>query len=170
MDWKDAAARVVIAGCEPHPEDVALVLGWSDGLVARTLAETMREVVVVDPGEAPELPDRVRWVRGEDPVAVEGLSVVAAHWTFRQRPPHEQRALVGKVARILPERGLFVVGDVMWSLPYEMIDEPEQYGSDVTHAPEVAKVEQWARDAGFLPDVHRFGPGVAVLIAIKAGK
>ena len=171
MDWKEASARVVVAGCEPHPEDVALVMGWSGGEVARALAATVREVVVVDPAPPPiDLPVNVRWSRGAALPTVPGVTVVAAHWTFRLLDPAAQKAFVAQVARVLPERGLFVVGDVMWSLPFEMIDEPEQYGDQVQHAPTTAQMEQLVRAHGFLPDLHRFGPGVAVMIALKASK
>ena len=173
MDWKEATARVVVAGCEPHPQDVAMVLGWSGGEVALALAATVREVVVVDPGPpGPGLPANVRWVTGTiaSPPAVKDLTVVAAHWTFRRLDPAAQRSLVAQVARLLPERGLFVVGDVMWSFPLAMIDEPEQYGEAIAHVPTTAAMEQLVRGEGFLPDLHRFGPGVAVVIALKAAR
>lgn len=173
MDWKEATARVVLAGCEPHPEDVALVLGWGGGEVARALAATIREVVVLDPGPpAPDLPPNLRWVVGPltVPPVVKDLSVVAAHWTYRHLDPAAQKAVVAQVARLLPERGLLVIGDVMWSLPFDMIDEPEQYGDGIRHAPTTAAIEQLVRSEGFLPDLHRFGPGVAVLIALKAAR
>ena len=47
------------------------------------------------------------------------------------------------------------------------VDEPEQYGEDVARAPTTAVLEGWAREAGLLPDLHRFGVGVGVLVAIK---
>jgi len=173
MDWRASAGRVVIEACSPHPEDVVLLLGWGDGEVARALAERVRRVVVRDPGDAPpDLPAGVSWSLGDVRTCefVEGLSVVAMHWELRRLPPADQAALVRRVARILPDRGLFVVGDVLWSFDPESVDEPEQYGDALQWAPRASEFEKLVRAAGFLPDLHRFGPAVAVLIALKSGR
>jgi hypothetical protein len=55
----------------------------------------------------------------------------------------------------------------MWSFAPELIDEPEQFGEAIAFAQTTSVLEGWAREAGFLPDLHRFGAGAAVLIAIK---
>ena len=173
MDWRASAGRVVIEACSPHPDDVVLLLGWGDGEVARGLAERVRRVVVRDPGDAPpDLPAGVSWSVGDVRTAetVEGLSVVAIHWELRRLPPDQQAALVRRVAAILPARGLFVVGDLLWSLGPEMVDEPEQYGDALRWAPRAADFEKLVRSAGFLPDLHRLGPAVGVMIALKAGR
>ena len=56
----------------------------------------------------------------------------------------------------------------MWSMPADRIDEPEQFGDDITHAPTTATLERLVREAGFLPDLHRFGVGRAVCIALRS--
>ena len=62
---------------------------------------------------------------------------------------------------------MLVVGDVMWSMPADQVDEPEQFGDEIQWAQTTATLEKWAREAGFLPDLHRFGAGVGVLVAIR---
>jgi hypothetical protein len=148
-DWAAVTGRVVVEACSATPEDVVLYLG--DDAVASALAPRVGTLVRRD--------DLV------DPPA--GLSIICMHGWLRRRPPEAQRAALQAAARLLPPRGLLVVGDVMWSLPFAMIDEPEQFGDTITHAQTTSTVEKWAREEGFLPDMHRFGPGAAVLIAIR---
>lgn len=175
MDWSAVAARVVVEACVADPRDVVLVLGASDGEVVRGLAPRVNRVVVVDPDRAaldrlrPGLPANVELRVGSllDPPALEGLTVVAMHWTFRKLPPRDQQALVERLGRLVPGRGLLVIGDVLWSMPPEVVDEPEQYGDALAHAPTTRQIEAWVRKAGFLPDIHRFGPAVAVVIGLR---
>lgn len=149
MDWAGVTGRVVVEACSASPEDVVLYCGNSavaDELAPRVRALVRRDVLFDPPP---------------------GLSMVVLHDWLRRRPPEEQRAALREAGRLLPVRGLLVVGDVMWSLPPEMVDEPEQFGDDIGRAQTTTTIEKWAREAGFVPDLHRFGPGAAVLIAIK---
>lgn len=141
-DWTAATARVVVEACAAHPDDVVLAAG--PGLDA--LAGKVRRVV-----------------RTPEP----GLSIVALNDVLGTLPEGEQRALLARYASALPKRGLLVIGDVLYSLPRESIDEPEQYG-DAPHAPALSALEKHLRELGFLPDTHRFGPARAVIIALKA--
>ena len=149
MDWAAVTGRVVVEACSAAPEDVVLYCG--DAHAAEAIAGRVGALVRRDGLSAPP----------------PGLSIVVLHGWLRRRPPAEQRAVLAEAGRILPPRGLLVVGDVMWSLPPEMVDEPEQFGDAIEHAQTTATIERWAREAGFLPDLHRFGAGAAVLIAIK---
>lgn len=168
MDWSEVTRRVVIEAAAPHPEDRVLVLGpeWA---VARALAERVDRVVVRAGGaEAPDLPGNVG-VDAEPWSArpPEGTSVVVLHDGLAQLEPAAQRALLTALGAALPPRALLVVGGVMWSLPHEQIDEPEQFGV-APHAPTVRAFEALVREAGFLPDTHRFGVGRAVCVALRA--
>lgn len=101
-EWTAATARVVVEACAAHPDDVVLVAGA--GLDA--LSGKVRRVV-----------------REPEP----GLSIVALNDVLGTLPESEQRALLARHAAALPRRGLLVLGDVLYSLPRETIDEPEQY-------------------------------------------
>lgn len=175
MDWSEVTARVVIEAAAAHPQDVVLDLGGGEGTIALALAPHVREVVVVD-RDADALarlrakaPANIRLLQGDmrQPPKVPGVSVVILHDALRYLTPAEQAALFQTLGRMLPPRALLVVGDVMWSMPLAMVDEPAQFGPDITHAPTTQQIEKWSRDAGFLPDLHRFGVGRAVLIALK---
>ncbi len=149
VDWAGVTGRVVVEACSATPEDVVLYCG--DDAVAADLAPRVRTLVCRDAiADAPP-----------------GLSIVCLHGWLRRRRPEEQRAALRAAGKLLPTRGLLVVGDVMWSLPAATIDEPEQFGDAIEHVQTTATIEAWAREAGFVPDLHRFGPGVAVLVAIK---
>lgn len=149
MDWAAVTGRVVVEACSATAEDVVLYCG--DDAVAADLTSRVKTLArrdgLVDPPE--------------------GLSIICLHGWLRRRPPVAQRAIFRDAARLLPPRGLLVVGDVMWSLPAATIDEPEQFGDAIADVQTTTVLEGWAREAGFLPDLHRFGPGVAVLIAIR---
>lgn len=175
MDWSEVSARVVVEACSAHPEDVVLMLGLEQPAIAWRLAPSVRRIVVVDPD-----PARIEAARADAPANVElrvgpltsppripGTSVVLVHDTLRRMPPAQQRAFIRTLGELVASRALLVVGDVMWSLPVDLIDEPEQYGDALEHVQETRVVERWVREAGFLPDLHRFGPAIAVLIALK---
>ncbi|MFZ5477662.1 MAG: hypothetical protein ACOZNI_12875 [Myxococcota bacterium] len=149
MSWDDATARVCVEACAAHPDDVVLVLG--EGGIAGALAGRARRVV-----QGASLAD-----------APAGVSIVVAHAFLRHLAPPAQRAFLAELGRVLPSRGLAVIGDLMWSFPPDQIDEPELFGQPIAHVQTTATYERWARDAGFLPDVHRFAPGVAVMILVK---
>jgi hypothetical protein len=90
------------------------------------------------------------------------------HDSLRYLSPSEQQQLLIRLGRALPERGLLVIGDVVWSWPRAELDEPQQYGPMQDAAPTAEALEGMVRTAGFLPDLHRFGPGRAVMIALRA--
>lgn len=150
MDWQEAMGRVVVEAAEPHPDDVVLVLG--DARVADALTGRVREVH-----------------RGRDLAAIPpGLSIVCMQGWLRRRAPAAQRAAIRDLGRILPSRGLVIIGDAMWSFPPDQIDAPEQYGDALEHVQTVATLEGWLRESGFLPDVHRFAPGAGVIVGVRA--
>lgn len=149
QEWRALTARVVVEAAVVDPRDVVLVLGGED--VAAPIRARGASVTVADALSA----------------APRGASIVCVHDWLRRRPPAEQRAFLRDLGKRLPERGLAVIGDVMWSMPPDMIDAPEQYGDCLQHAQTTSVIEGWAREAGFLPDMHRFSPGVAVLIAVR---
>ncbi len=170
MDWSAVTARVVVEAAAAHRDDVVVDLGCGSGALALSLAPRVREVIAFDEVDhlPRPLPANVRVATGKlSEPPVKGASVVVMNDALRRLPPREQAALIAELGKAIPSRGLLVIGDVMWSLPVAMIDEPEQFGDAVAHAPEVATVERQLRSAGFLPDTHRFGVGRAVIIALR---
>lgn len=170
MDWSEVTRRVVVEAAAPHPDDVVVCFG-DDLAVAGALAARVASVTVRTASRArPDvMPGNLTFSEGAVApfVLPEGTSVVVLHDALRRLDPASQRALIRDIGRQLPPRALLVIGDVMWSMPPERIDAPEQFGGAIKHAPTVAAVERLVREAGFLPDVHRFGVGRAVCIALR---
>ena len=157
MDWSAVTRRVAVEAVEAHPEDVVAEIGG--GGVLAGLAGRVRRGISVDLARAEAVGG---WWEA-------GISVVVMHDALRMLPPDRQARLIAEIGRRMAARGLLVIGDVVWSMPPEQLDEPEQYGAPLAYAPTASALEQMARSAGFLPDLHRFGPGRAVLIALRAG-
>jgi hypothetical protein len=174
-EWSAVTARVVVEACAAHADDTALVL--ADPAVALAIAPCVRRVVFWDNGEAPRqfagnpFPGNVEARSGaphEPPLA--GVSVVLGNDALSRLDRAHQQRLLAHLGRGLPERALLVLGDAMWSIPPEDIDEPEQYTVNIANTPTTTWIEAQARALGFLPDLHRFGVGRAVLIALRASR
>lgn len=167
MNWSEVTARVVVEAVAAHPHDVVVQLGGAD--IVAALAGRVKRAIAVLP-EAPrqgsaayevEVGDLRTWRLPP------GVSVVVLHDQLRLLPKREQTALVQRLGREMAPRALLVIGDVMWSMPMDQVDEPEQYGAPLGDPPETRWIEDLSRTAGFLPDLHRFGVGRAVLIALR---
>ncbi len=170
MNWPESTGRVILEACNPDPQDIAFVLGWSP--IVDELARAVAEVVVVDPEARAALPGNARYHRApiDQPPDLGSASMVLAHWSWRTLPPARQQALARRLGQGLRERALLVIGDVIWSFPPDSIDEPEQFGDKLEFAPTADALTAMVRDAGFLPDLHRFGPAVGVMIALRANR
>ncbi|MSP55009.1 MAG: hypothetical protein EXR69_05310 [Myxococcales bacterium] len=170
MNWADSAGRVVLEACTPHVEDHAILLGYS--AIVDTLAPQVARITVVDETCEIPLPAGARYHRGpiDQPPELGAASMVLAHWTWRTLPVARQRALAQRLGQGLRERALLVIGDIIWSFPPASIDEPEQFGDRLEHAPTADILTAMLRDTGFLPDLHRFGPAVGVMIALRANR
>lgn len=180
MDWSDVTRRVVMEAIEAHPQDVVLELGCGSGTILHTLAPRIHQGIGIDPNathiqEARQnAPTNIRFIQGDLRQPAQwwptGVSIALMHDSLRTLKIQEQASLLMELGRRLPERGLLVIGDVIWSLPIAIIDEPEQFGDHIQNAPTALQLENMIRAAGFLPDLHRFGIGRGVMIALKAGK
>jgi hypothetical protein len=167
-DWSAVTRRVVAEAAAAHPHDVVLDIGAGRGELSRALAPSVRRVVAYDSDPQCSSLGNIEVVRG--PIVrpdCAGVSVVVMNDTLSRLSPEEQTALLIHLGEQLADRALLVIGDVMWSLPKDTIDEPEQFGEHVQNARTTGAVEADLRKAGFLPDVHRFGVGRAVIISLR---
>ena len=139
MRWHETTWRVVVAAVEAHPQDVVADLGCGDGAMLREwggrigrgigvdrdgeLIRRARELQAAQAGAQAgrlefvqaDLEDVGSWWRPE-------ISVVVMHDTLRLLPAERQRRLLAEVGRRMAARGLLVVGDVMWSMPVEVLE------------------------------------------------
>ncbi len=146
----ELTARVVVAAAAPDPRDRVVWIGDPRG--SESLAA---QVAHLD-------------LHAALPPAGDGASIVVLHHVLGTLDPAAQRRLLADAGALLPERGLLVIGDRMWSLSPDMLDDLDSYGADRAHLQLVTTLEGWLREAGFLPDTHRFSPGVAVIVAVRA--
>ena len=150
MDWGEVTGRVAVEACGAAREDVVLFCG--DDAVGDALAAQAGTLVRRDDvGDPPP-----------------GLTIICLHAWLRRRPPAAQRAAIQAAGRLLRSRGLLVIADAMWSLPPDQLDDPGQFGDELDHVQTTGTLEGWVREAGFLPDTHRFAPGAGVLVALRA--
>ena len=96
------------------------------------------------------------------------ISLVVSNYAIHHLTMDEKRTLFSQVADLLPEKGVFVMGDVMWSLPLDQIDEPEQfYNPDIDLPSPVDEMVEALESCGFLCEALRLSPGVGVIEAWK---
>lgn len=169
-DWREVSGRVVLEASVPDPKDHVVCLGWTP--ILDVLAPSVGSITVVDPDSVATLPPGARYHRAaiDQPVELERASLVIAHWTWRRLPKARQEALALRLGRELRERALLVIGDVVWSVPPDSVDAPEQFGDALDFAPTADGLTGMLRVAGFLPDLHRFGPAVGVMIALRGNR
>ena len=147
----ELTARVVVAACAADPRDRVRWVGDPRGA-----GELASQVAHLD--RHGSLPD-------DD---VHGASILVLHHVLGTLDPAEQRVWLARAGELLPERGLLVIGDRMWSLPPDMLDDLDAYGADRANIPLVTTLEGALRATGFLPDTHRFSPGVGVIVAVRS--
>jgi cyclopropane fatty-acyl-phospholipid synthase-like methyltransferase len=178
--WRRACGRVVVTAANPSPEDVVLDLGCGTADLSVDLARRSRRVIGLDLSPAmlgiarariqnaglgnielqehdfrhlPELPE---------------ISLVVSNYAIHHLSLDEKRSLFRQIGDLLPERGVFVMGDVMWSLPIDQIDEPEQfYNPEVDDPSRVEEMVVSLEECGFRCEVLRLSPGVGVIEAWK---
>ena len=99
---------------------------------------------------------------------LKGISIVVSNYAIHHLTMDEKRALFSQVADLLPDKGVFVMGDVMWSLPLDQIDEPEQfYNPDIDLPSPVDDMVEALESVGFRCEALRLSPGVGVIEAWK---
>ena len=100
--------------------------------------------------------------------ALGDVSLVVSNYAIHHLSLAEKRSLFSQIADLLPERGVFVMGDIMWSLPIEQVDEPEQfYNPEVDDPSSVEELVTALEACGFRCEVLRLSPGVGVIEAWK---
>ena len=178
--WRRASGRVVVQAADPTPEDVVLDLGCGTADLTVHLARRAKHVVGLDlsPAMLKRAQERLKAeninnmeLREHDfrnLPPLKDISLVVSNYAIHHLTMDEKRTLFSQVADLLPEKGVFVMGDVMWSLPLDQIDEPEQfYNPDIDLPSPVDEMVEALESCGFLCEALRLSPGVGVIEAWK---
>ena len=178
--WRRAAGRVVVAAANPSEGDVSLDLGCGTGEVSVVLARRAKQLIGIDisPAMLEIAAQRVK-SEGVDNVelrtgdfctlpALSGISLVVSNYAIHHLSLDEKTRLFRQIFDLLPEKGLFVMGDVMWSMDIDQIDEPEQFFNPEVDDPSmVDELVEALEECGFTTEVLRLSPGVGVIEAWK---
>jgi ubiquinone/menaquinone biosynthesis C-methylase UbiE len=178
--WRRAAGRVVVAAANPSEGDVILDLGCGTGEVSVVLARRAKQLIGIDisPAMLEIAAQRVK-SEGVDNVelrtgdfctlpALSGISLVVSNYAIHHLSLDEKTRLFRQIFDLLPEKGLFVMGDVMWSMDIDQIDEPEQFFNPEVDDPSmVDELVEALEECGFTTEVLRLSPGVGVIEAWK---
>jgi len=176
--WRRACGRVVVTAANPSAEDVVLDLGCGTAEQSLELAQRSQSVIGLDlsPAMLEIARSRARDagvdnldLREHDFRSLPSLpqiSLVVSNYAIHHLSLDEKKSLFKQVSQILPERGVFVMGDVMWSLPLDQVDEPEQfYNPEVDDPSTVEEMVIALENCGFRCEVLRLSPGVGVIEA-----
>ena len=178
--WRRAAGRVVVAAAHPSAEDVVLDLGCGTAELSVELARSSKRLVGLDlsPAMLAVAQERVSRsglnnieLKQQDfrslPVLGD-VSLVVSNYAIHHLSLAEKNSLFSQIADLLPEKGVFVMGDIMWSLPIDQVDEPEQfYNPEVDDPSSVDDLVTALEACGFRCEVLRLSPGVGVIEAWK---
>ena len=178
--WRRAAGRVVVAAANPSEGDVILDLGCGTGEVSVVLARRAKKLIGIDISPAmleiasqrvkSDAVDNIELRTGDFCTlpALSGVSLVVSNYAIHHLSLDEKKHLFRQIFDLLPEKGLFVMGDVMWSMDIDQIDEPEQFFNPEVDDPSmVDELVEALEECGFTTEVLRLSPGVGVIEAWK---
>lgn len=176
--WRHTATNVVLTQADADSDDVVLDLGCGTGNVALTLAPHVRRVVGLDCSAA--MLDRARprakaqgnidLFTGDlrEPPTVPGLSVVTACYALQHLDRAELRALFARMFQALPAQGLFIIGDLFWTVPPDQVDGCEGWlDPRVGHGHSAQALLTDMEAVGFQVAIVPLHPVVSVLAALR---
>ena len=176
--WRHTATNVVLTQADVEPDDVVLDLGCGTGNVALTIAPHVRRVVGVDCSGA--MLDRARakartlgnvdLFTGDlrDSPTVPGLRVVTACYALHHLDAGELRSLARRTFGALAPGGLFVIGDLLWTVPPEHVEGCEGWlDTTVGYSHAAQEVLKLMEAEGFQVAIVPLHPVVSVLAALR---
>ena len=176
--WNRDMHQVVLNYSELDENSVLLELGCGTGRFTHMLAPHVQRSIAIDCSpnmlrmareRTPPSP-RVQWaaadIRELPPTA--GVNTVVMCNTIRYLDPDERMVLFKELHRRMPIGGLLVIGDLLWSMPPDMIEGAEDWqDEDRSYIVRVGVLERQLQAAGFDTFAKRMHPAIAVLRAAK---
>lgn len=176
--WDRDMHQQVLQYAELDHDAVLLELGCGTGRFSHLLAPHVKSTTAVDCSpnmlrmarqRTPPAPN-TRWVPGDirELPPTPGVDTVVMCHTLRYLDKPERAALFAELHRRLPVAGLLVIGDLLWSMPPDMIEGAEDWLDDRWAYTLMADaVERELRAAGFDTFVKRMHPAVSVIRAAR---
>jgi ubiquinone/menaquinone biosynthesis C-methylase UbiE len=176
--WDRDMHQEVLNLSELDENSVLLELGCGTGRFTHMLAPHVQRSIAIDCApnmlrmareRTPAAP-RVLWLPGDirELPATEGVNTVVMCNVVRYLDPEERDALFRELHRRLPIGGLLIIGDLLWSMPPDMIEGVDGWlDEELAHVVRVGVLERQLKAAGFDTYAKRMHPAVGVLRAAK---
>jgi ubiquinone/menaquinone biosynthesis C-methylase UbiE len=176
--WNRDMHQVVLNYSELDENSVLLELGCGTGRFTHMLAPHVQRSIAIDCApnmlrmareRTPPAP-RVQWTAGDlrDLPPTAGVNTVVMCNTIRYLDADERTVLFLDLHRRLPIGGLLVIGDLLWSMPPNMVEGAEEWqDEDWSYSLRVGAVERQLQAAGFDTFAKRMHPAISVLRAAK---
>lgn len=178
--------RKVLEFLNPQQDDVILDLGCGPGIQLIELAHSIKSGYGVDPAE-----EMIRRARADaagyanlhffvgsaqnipDIICTGGINKIFSNYALHHLSDHDKRSAIMNLSELLPNGGLFVLGDLMFS------DDPEKhqglfefvgYGPGNDTPAYVTTIEQIFSSAGLKPATYILNPLAGVIVGLKTQK
>jgi trans-aconitate methyltransferase len=175
--WRKTLVQAVLDRVEVDKTDVVLELGCGTGVVTRLLAPHVKRICAVDCARgalqiaSQRCPARnVQWLRADirHPPPVSELTTAVLCNALRFLDPDERAALFTQLHARLPEDGLLVIGDHIWTLAPDTVDDSEAFlPEDQAYLLRAEPLGEALKAAGFEPRLVVLHPALAVVTALR---
>ena len=176
--WDRDVHQQVLQYAELDHESSLLELGCGTGRFSHLLAQHLKQAIAVDcaPNMLRMARDRapsahnIHWLPADMrklPPTPDIDTVVMCH-SLRYLDKAERAALFAELHRRLPVGGLLIIGDLLWSMPPDLIEGAEGWLDEQWAYTMMADdVERALRGAGFDTFVKRMHPALSVIRAAR---
>jgi len=176
--WDRDLHQQVLQYAELDHEAVLLELGCGTGRFSHMLAPHLKRAFAVDCApnmlrmarERSPAQANVSWLPGDvrDLPPTPGIDTVIACSVLRYLDPGERAALYAELHQRLRPGGLLVIGDLLWSMPPDMIDGVDGWlDGHLAHTLMADETERALQAVGFDTFVKRMHPALAVIRAAR---
>jgi len=155
-----------------------LELGCGTGRFTHLLGPVVQRAVAID--ASPRMLQQARardpkhphvlWLNADmrTPPETTGIDTIVMCHAVRYLDKDERTQLFETLAGRLPVSGLLIIGDLLWSMPPDMVEGAEDWlDSKHAHVLMADKVEKELQSVGFDTFVKRMHPAISVIRAAK---
>lgn len=175
--------RKVLDLLKPRIEDVILDVGCGPGTQLINLSRLIKSGYGIDPAEqmirqaeksATDYPNLQFYVGSAEVFPQEvhhiGINKIISNYALHHLPDNAKRQSIRNFASLLPDNGMIVLGDLMFSDnpdKYKSLFDTVGYGPGCDTPSQLSLLEDMFIEAGLLPWTHILNPLVAVIVGRK---